>query len=62
VGRRRALFFEMIHGSRSRNGSKDAVGSGRTGWTAWDTVDGLPWIGETPKDPMGGVGRVPFVS
>jgi hypothetical protein len=36
------------------------VGSGRTGWTAWDTMDGSPWIGETPKDPMGGMGRVPF--
>jgi hypothetical protein len=36
-------------GDRSRNGSKDAVGSGRTGWIRWDTMDGSPWTSGTSK-------------
>jgi hypothetical protein len=26
-------------GNRSRNGSKDAMGNGRTGWTGWDATE-----------------------
>jgi hypothetical protein len=47
---------------RSKNGSKNAMGSGRTGWTGWDARDGRPWPGRTPRNPVKGMGRVPFAS
>ena len=47
---------------RSRNGSKDAVGSGRADWTRWNIMSNRSWLGGTPQDGMSGVGRVPFAS
>jgi hypothetical protein len=38
------------------------VGSSRAGWMRWDAMDDRPWLGGTPRDPMGDVGRVPFAS
>jgi hypothetical protein len=38
------------------------MGCGRTGLDGWDAVDGRPWLGGMPRDPVGGMGRVPFAS
>ncbi len=47
---------------RSRNGGKDVMGSGRTGWMVWNEMDGRPWSSGTCWDPLGCVGRVLFAS
>jgi hypothetical protein len=39
---------------RSRNGSKDAVGNARAGWTTWDAMDDRPWRGRTPREAWDG--------
>jgi hypothetical protein len=61
-GRKVPQSSTTVLGSRSRNSSKDAVSSGRTGWTRRDAMDDRPWLGRTPRDPIRGVGRVPFAS
>ena len=59
---RRVPLLTMVLDCSSRNGSKDAMGSGRTGWTEWDGKDSRPWPGGSPQNPIRRMGRVPFAS
>jgi hypothetical protein len=44
---------QMILGCRSRNGSKDVIGSGQRSWTVGDAIDAPPW----PRGAISGPGK-----